>query len=162
MIEERRLQPIGVTKSVLKRLTNNFRKRVLYLHKNSDSPMAHDLKNDSSSIWFSKADIEKLFDANRVDDNGGLRIYFGVHDKDVMQTEFDDKLMVVLVATRFDAHSGKQVDQLYDNDKHELVEPIALAPKMMTVAATGSKQKLEAGTGLDHGKICPPAQCPLT
>ncbi|RYY33852.1 MAG: hypothetical protein EOP46_15235 [Sphingobacteriaceae bacterium] len=135
----------NVTKAQLERLVGNYRKSIKKTRKGSLQPIDHDHKKDSNSIWFSRAAVEELFKANDAD---GLRIYLAVHDNDVMATEYDDMLTVVLVATKKNG-KGKDEDQLFDNDNTEA--------KALTSTGTAP---IGGGSGLNHGKICPPANCP--
>jgi hypothetical protein len=135
----------NVTKAQLERLTGNYHKSIKKTRKGSLQPIDHDSKKDSNSIWFSRAAVEELF---KVNDADGLRIYFAVHDNEVMPTEYDDMLTVILVATKKNG-KGKDEDQLFDNNNTEA--------KALTTNGTAP---IGSGNGLNHGKICPPANCP--
>jgi hypothetical protein len=92
-------------------------------------------KRDTKTIYFSKKRLDEFFAANAGSD--GLKIYLGLHDREIfpgMDTEeYNNKMMVVLVTT-----TG-ETDNLDVDDK---------------VIVGGSS--LEAVSGLDNGKLCPP------
>jgi len=134
----------GVTKAQLEKLMHNYRSKVKKVRKGSTQSHDHDPKIDSKSAWFSREAIEELFNVNNAD---GVRIYFCVHDTDIMPTPYDDKLTVVLVATK--NINGKTEDQLFDRAGTDQTEVKSL---MMA-----SKKGLGAGTGLNHASICPPS-----
>ncbi|RVU01425.1 hypothetical protein EOD41_05535 [Mucilaginibacter limnophilus] len=133
----------GVTKAQLEKLVANYRRSIKKTRKGSLQPIDHDAKRDSNSVWFSRASVEELFKANNAD---GLRVYFAVHDNETMATEYDDMLTVILVATKNNGR-GKDEDQIFD--KEDTNEK----------ALTGT-DPIGGGSGLNHGKICPPANCP--
>ncbi|GGH09870.1 hypothetical protein [Mucilaginibacter phyllosphaerae] len=89
-------------------------------------------KRDTKTIYFTKEKIEELFKDNPGSD--GLKIYLGVHNKDIYpgirDDNYENKVMVVLVATKGEAEM-KDV-----NDK---------------VMIAGVKSG-----GMDNGKLCPP------
>jgi hypothetical protein len=144
----------GVTKKQLEALSANFFARVQILdrdgaHRQIDcSDKKHPKKNDTKSVYFDKARIDALFAANPGSD--GLKIYFGVHDHtifpmpDDVAPHYDNKLMVVLVATA----GGK--DLLHDD-----TETTTMAAKSLTVAASGDGSG-NGGMGMDNGRLCPP------
>nr|WP_294948031.1 hypothetical protein [uncultured Mucilaginibacter sp.] len=145
----------GVTKKQLEALSANFFARVQILdrdgaHRQIDcSDKKHPKKNDTKSVYFDKARIDALFAANPGSD--GLKIYFGVHDHkifpmpDDVAPHYDNKLMVVLVATA----GGK--DMLKDD-----TETTTMAAKSLLTASAGGDGSGE-GLGMDQGKLCPPS-----
>lgn len=131
-----------VSKAQLQKLIANYQRRVKRLRKGGSAAVDHDPKFDSKSCWLSRETVETLFKINNAD---GLRIYFGVHDKDIMPTEYDDKLMVVLVATK--NVGGVNQDQLFDREEEPQTKSLASRP--------GDKP----GYGVNHTLICPPHNC---
>lgn len=91
-------------------------------------------KRDTKTIFFSKERIIAFL--NQYDDTDGLKIYLGMHDKATYPgmgvDEYQDKIMVVLVAT------VKQIEKKAVGDK---------------IIIAGTKAN---GNGLDNGKLCPP------
>jgi len=134
----------GVSKAVLEKLIANYQSKVKRVRKSGDhTPHDHDPKIDSKSAWFPRAAIEELLNLNDAD---GLRIYFGVHDTAIMATPYDDKLTVVLVATK--NIGGRDQDQLFEKTE---TESLSMKSRPTTLAP---------GTGLNHSLICPPDRCP--
>ncbi|MEO6150025.1 MAG: hypothetical protein ABIP28_07685 [Mucilaginibacter sp.] len=131
-----------VSKAQLDKLIANYQQKVKRVRKGSNTVQDHDPKIDSKSLWFSRKAIEEFLDLNDAD---GLRIYLGVHDTAIMPTEYDDKLTVVLVATK--NVRGVNQDQLFD------------PPAQKTMALT-SEPVSRPGGGLNHAIICPPNNCP--
>jgi hypothetical protein len=136
----------GVSKTQLDKLINNYRKKIKRVRKGSLKLHDHDVKVDTKSAWFSRAAVEELFAVNEAD---GLRIYFGVHDNDVMETPYDDQLTVILVATK--TVDGRTVDQIYDQPEQQ---------QQTLMAAKKGQSGISGGSGLNHAKICPPDNCP--
>lgn len=137
----------GLTKKTVEALVKNYQQRVKILRK-SGKWEDHDTEKDSKSIWFSKKTIDALFKANGcTDENGGLRIYFGMHDTDIMDTPYDNQLMTVLVATK--TVNGVLTDQLFDNDASS--NATTVKPE-----DSGNGGAPDPGTGVDAGKVCPP------
>jgi hypothetical protein len=128
-------QKPDISRNQLEILMKTYQETVKRIRKDDDSGVASDYDPDfdSKSVWFPRKAVETLFNDNTAD---GLRIYFGVHDADVIPTPYDDRLTVVLVATKYE--DGKNVDQLKGD--------------------VDSKSNGEggAGYGLNHGKLCPP------
>lgn len=147
-LPDRGKSPLGVTKNTIEALSKNYQNKIKILRKSSGKVEDHHPDIDTRSIWFSKKDIDRLFAANGcTEENGGLRIYFGVHDAAVMPTPYDDKLTVVLVATKL--ANGVVTDQLSE-----------AAPagnlKAADTPLSPDDGTDDSGTGLNHGKICPP------
>ena len=134
----------GVTKGQLDRLVNNYRKKIKKVRKGGTVPQDHNPKNDTNSVWFSRAAVEELFKVNNAD---GLRIYFGVHDTAIMPTPYDDQLTVVLVATQ--KVNGANRDQMYLAEEEN-----------KTALEAEEEEGLPPGSGLNHAIICPPNECP--
>ncbi|MCC8410513.1 hypothetical protein LJ707_16340 [Mucilaginibacter sp. UR6-1] len=128
-------QKPDVSREQLETLMKTYQETVKRIRKGDDSGVASDYDPDfdSKSIWFPRKAVEALFNDNNAD---GLRIYFGVHNADVMPTPYDDRLTVVLVATKYE--DGRNVDQLKsDGDAKD-------------------DEEGGPGYGLNHGKVCPP------
>ncbi|RYZ97809.1 MAG: hypothetical protein EOP47_20830 [Sphingobacteriaceae bacterium] len=143
MNPEQENQDPYVSKSQLLKLIANYQQKVKRVRKGSTAVLNHDPKFDSKSLWFPRKVVEELFAANNAD---GLRIYFGVHDTGIVPTPYDDKLMVVLVATRNE--DGINRDQLLDVKEGEEKEVKSLAAK-----------DGKPGYGVNHAIICPPNNC---
>ena len=108
-------------------------------------------KDDSKSCWFSYSELEQLFNDNGLTPSSttnekkkyGLRIYFGMHDKDhkfhqtvPLPIKYDDQHTVVLVVTLQDEQiKTKNNDLLKD----------------------GTSSISYALDGMDIGSLCPPA-----
>lgn len=136
---ERKNNKPDVSKAQLDKLILNYQRTVKKIRGDSDLASDYDPNFDSNSVWFTRKAVEELFNENDAD---GLRVYFGVHDSKIMDTEYDGQLMVVLVATKY--IDGKNVDQLKDRDQEDENDgPIQGGP----------------GYGLNHGSVCPP-NCP--
>ncbi|AMR31109.1 hypothetical protein A0256_06560 [Mucilaginibacter sp. PAMC 26640] len=137
----------AVSAELIKLLSDNYFKHV-HITRESGKVEPLDKDIDSTSIWFSKENIDQLFADNGYkpgDTDYGLRIYFGVHDKSKLlkdiPEEDDNRLMTILVATKGPA--DKPVD---------LLKGIS-ADDQLTAGGELS------GEGLDSGKICPPMVC---
>ncbi|MBE9586577.1 hypothetical protein IM792_19165 [Mucilaginibacter sp. JRF] len=137
-----KFQQPDVTRAQLEKLMKNYQRTVKRIRKGDKEEICsdYDPKFDSKCVWFPREAVEQLFNDNKAD---GLRIYFGVHDSEDLPTPDDDRLTVVLVATRYE--DGKNKDQLNDD---------SLLKKKELVGGGGP------GYGLNHAAICPPSNCP--
>lgn len=135
-------QKPDVSLEQLETLMKTYQETVKRIRKDDDSGVASDYDPDfdSKSVWFPRKAVEQLFADNSAD---GLRVYFGVHDTDQSPTPYDDRLTVVLVATKFE--DGKNRDQLKDNEED---------------GDNGEVKGGGPGYGLNHGEVCPPTGCP--
>lgn len=133
-------QKPDVSRAQLETLIKTYQETVKRIRKGDDSGVASDYDPDfdSKSVWFPRKAVEALFNDNDAD---GLRIYFGVHNADALPTPYDDRLTVVLVATKLE--DGRNVDQLNGNKD-----------------SSDEKGGTGAGYGLNHGDVCPPKNCP--
>jgi hypothetical protein len=109
-----------------------------------------DMKNhDARCCWFPYIELEKLFIANGFNeqekDKFGVRIYYGMHDKDhsfhhmthgtqLPDVKYDGQHTVILVVTKIDSEN-KNADQLNE----------------------GFNSLSYGGQGMDIGSLCPPA-----
>lgn len=144
--------PKSFIADVVSKFKNQTKKR-----KRNDLPTtpAHPIgTNDSKSCWFSYSELEQLFNDNGLPPNAtanekmkfGLRIYFGMHDKDhvfhqpptgvPLPAGYDEQHTVVLVTTLKDTQiPTKNNDLLID----------------------GTSSISYALDGMDIGSLCPPA-----
>lgn len=142
-----KFQKPDVSRQQLETLMKTYQETVKRIRKNDNSGIASDYDPDfdSKSVWFPRKAVEALFDDNDAD---GVRIYFGVHNADVMPTPFDDRLTVVLVATKL--VDGRNVDQLKDD---ECPDNDGDADNDQDSDDDGEGGP---GYGLNHGTVCPP------
>ncbi|MCD8741409.1 hypothetical protein LT679_12405 [Mucilaginibacter roseus] len=134
-------QKPDVSREQLENLMKTYQETVKRIRKGDDSGVASDYDPDfdSKSVWFPRKAVEALFNDNDAD---GLRVYFGVHNADQSPTPYDDRLTVVLVATKLE--DGRNVDQLKgDGDANEDEE-------------SDDDKEGGPGYGLNHGNVCPP------
>lgn len=138
----------GVKKSQIKLLVANYYDKML--KKKGTLTRKLDKAKDAKSVWFPKESIDKLFEDNGNDSSNnkeyGLRIYFGVHEKGILEdgqgndvpSMYFNQQTVVLVTTR----------------NQNNVEDQDLLTETNFVHIAGY-----TGNGLDNGKLCPPQIC---
>lgn len=136
-----------VTKEQLKKLVGNYYQKMGKKKKGGTKHDPLDTTKDTRSVWFQKQNLDELFAENGYrndlpDDEKkkyGLRIYFGVHDKDTILTDipegYDNQQMVILYVTK----------------KESLANNVASAD-VNSLDVPGS----DVGMGMNHGKLCPP------
>lgn len=132
-----------VTKDQLKALVGNYYQKMGKKKKGGDKHEPLNKTKDTRSVWFSKQKLDELFEENGYsntlpDDEKkmyGLRIYFGVHDKDTIITDIPD------------ASDNQQMAILYVTKK----ESMAIRD-VTTLQTPGS----DVGKGMNHGQLCPP------
>jgi len=58
-------------------------------------------KEDSLSVWYSLEELMSFMQAAKENGSDGIRLYFGVYDKDTTQdTDFEGRQTIVMVATK--------------------------------------------------------------
>ncbi len=130
-------QPADVTKEQLDQLTANYRNSVKRVRKGTTTVVDYDPAIDTRSIFIPRDALEAFLNEQEAE---GIRIYLGVHDTVVMNTPYDDKLMVVLVATKLE--NGTQTDQIFEEEECE---------------RRGLHHGHGKGCGMNHLAVCPPS-----
>jgi hypothetical protein len=140
---------VAVPKSFIHRLVNQYYDRTKKRRRahNPGTPPDHMGQNDARSCWFPYKELEALFNQNGFTEAQkelfGLRIYFGLHDKNdrfhddpngnkLPNPNYDEQHTVILVVTKKENEINN--DQLRDN-----VNSLSYG-----------------GMGLDLGSLCPP------
>ncbi|GAB3922745.1 hypothetical protein [Mucilaginibacter myungsuensis] len=144
----------GVKKSQLQKLVNNYYDVIK--KKDANGKIVDlDRKKDARSAWFSKEVIDQMFAAHGCTAENskefGLRLYFGVHKKGVLERNGEDvpekyhnQQTIVLVPTRL--KDGVPDADLLKDDTHAFAG----------ADGKGDGNAEGEGDGVNHSKLCPP------
>ncbi len=136
-----------ITKEQLKALVGNYYQKMGKKKKGGTKHDPLDKTKDTRSVWFSKQKLDELFEENGYSNTMpdtekkkyGLRIYFGVHDKDSILTDIPVE------------HDNQQMAILYVTKKEGVATNVS-ATDVNTLETPGS----DVGKGMNHGQLCPP------
>ena len=135
--------------TLLKMLQNFVDKTYKKINGNSNKV---DKDNDSHAVWYSKKEIDLLFEANANSGDTtkelGLRIYFGVHTN----SEIENRTMPDRPSKYINQHTGILICTRGVGDSiDELLEDLDSVSINQSIAVSM--------TGYEEGQICPPPTC---